>query len=97
MIFYADPMKNIEAVGSDITHLVFYGDFFKRRYPGFDGPLCRLHLEQAGWTEIWQTVWNGFDILQDDTLRQGGLHVLERTLRKGKASKAGSENIQGRS
>lgn len=88
--FYADPYENTVAFAqrkSYTTHMVLFGDLLRTRIPddsdNSTGATVQNVIEDAGWSRVWYG-FNGFDTLQDDTRKRGGVHVYHRPLARRK-------------
>ena len=57
------------------SHLIVFGELLDRKEETEDGVISvREELELQGYREVWHG-WNGFDLLQDEAERRGGVRI----------------------
>ncbi|RXK36684.1 hypothetical protein M231_06071 [Tremella mesenterica] len=61
-----------------LSHIILFGELLERRDSSQqDDRTVRETLVRMGYEEVWQ-MWNGFDLLQDEPERRGGVRIWRR-------------------
>ncbi|ORX34966.1 GPI mannosyltransferase [Kockovaella imperatae] len=85
-LFYASPVTFIKstfahasqktprsATEATPSHLILFGDLLHQTDPHSSGTVEHI-LRDMGYEQVW-SMWNGFDMAQDDAKRRGGVRI----------------------